>query len=545
MAPLLTASGYEFAPEERPTFPGSPAIPRLSLSHRVRYATVGFVLAASTTFGNALLNVNVATIAGDMGWYVSEASWLPAIYVAMNASANLTLVKARTQFGIPVVTLGLLLLYALAAVWQFILPGFASAAAIRAICGASAAALATLTIYYLLQAFPGRLRPLALVVGMGLIQLGTPLARLIPLEVLAVHHWLGLYAIEGALACLLLALIITVPLPPSERSAAFEPADLLSIALLVPAYLLLCGVLGEGRLLWWTDTIWLGECLMGAVVLIAVAVSIEKHRARPLLQLDWIGTRDILRFALVALFMRVALAEQTYAAVGLLTSGGLTNDQLHTLFAIVVAAMVCGVICAALTLSERRIPYQVATAALLIAAAAWFDSDVTNLTRPEQLYVSQAMLGFGTTLFVGPALVFGFIRMSSRGATHLVTFVVLFSTTQNVGGLAGSALLGTYQTIATHSHTLALAESTKFDDPQVISRVQAGAAAIQGVVTDSSQRAGQSVGILGQAMAREASILAYQDVFRLVALAGVSIALYVVGVSLFMRWHRRTTPGAP
>lgn len=538
----MTGTAYTFLPEERPTFPGSPAVPRHSVAHRVAYALIAVVLASATTFGNALVNVNVGTIAGDMGWYIAEASWLPAVYVAINASANLTLVKARAQFGIPTVTHGLLIAYALAALWQLIMPGFWSAVLIRAVCGAAAAALATLTIYYLLQVFPGRLRPLALVTGMGLIQIGTPLARLIPVELLALHHWSGLYAIELAVACLILALILAMPLPPSERSRAFEAVDLVSIALLVPAYVLLCGVLGEGRLLWWTDTPWLGRSLVLAVVLIATAIIIERHRAKPLLQLQWLGTRDIIRFALVAIFMRVALAEQTYAAVGLLTSGGLTNDQLRPLFAIVVVGMVLGVACAALSLSERRLPYQVAFAALLIATAAWLDSDITNLTRPRQLYLSQALLGFGTTFFVGPALVYGFIRMFSQGANHLVTFIVLFSTTQNIGGLAGSALLGTFQIIAARYHSVTLAEATRFDDPQVFARVQSGVASLQGVVNDPSQLAAQGVGQVGRALAREAVILAYQDVFRLVSLAGVCIALYVVSISLYRAWRRRATP---
>lgn len=538
MAQPLTDAAYVFAPEERPTFPGSPAIPRHSYGRRAAYALIAVILSASSTFGNALVNVNVATIAGDMGWYLAEASWLPAIYVAFNATANLTLVKARAQFGIPMVTLGLLILYASAALWQFAAPGFGAAVAIRAVCGATAAALTTLTIYYLLQVFPGRLRPLALVVGMGLIQLGTPLARLVPVEILASHNWSGLYSIEFALACVVLALILLVPLPPSERSRAFQAGDLVSIGLLVPAYVLLCGVLGEGRILWWTDTRWLGECLIGAVVLIAAAVALERRRANPLLQLEWIGTRDIIRFALVALFMRAALAEQTYAAVGLLTSGGLTNDQLRPLFSIVVLAMILGVICAAVTLSERRLPYQVAFAAVLIATAAWLDSDITNLTRPRQLYWSQAMLGFGTTLFVGPALVYGFIRMFSRGADHLVTFIVLFSTTQNVGGLAGSALLGTLQIISTRFHSLSLSEAARFDDPLVVSRVQSGATTLQGLVNDPGQLAAQGVAQLGRALAREANILAYQDVFRLISVAGVCIALYVVGVSLYTAWRR-------
>ena len=542
MATSNSRDDYIYAPEERPTFPGSPGILIHTAPRRAAYGAVAVLVAVSATFGNALVNVNVGSAAGSLGLYVAEASVLPAIYVAMNASANLTLVKARAQFGIPTITQGLLIVYALAGAWQLVFPGFASAVLIRAICGVTAAALTTLAIYYLLQTFPGRLRPLALVFGIGLVQLGTPLARLVPVELLAAHEWRGLYLIEIAIALAVLALTAVLPLPHSERSPAFEKADIVTIALLVPAYLLVCVVLGLGRLYWWTDAPWLGVALACAIPLFTGAVLLERSRANPLIRIDWLSSLDILRFAGVAVFVRLALAEQTFGAVGFLTSGGLTNDQLHTLFAIVAVAMVLGMICAALTLSETRLPYQVAVAALIIAAGAWIDTDANNLSRPPQLYLSQALIGFGTTLFIGPAILYGFVRMFAHGATHLVTFIVLFSTTQNVGGLAGSAWLGSYQIAATRYHMTTLSERLSPADPQVVSRLQSGVAVVSGVVVDPAARIAQGSALLNQAAVREAGVLAYIDVFAFVRMLALSIAAYIAYLLLLAKLRGRSVP---
>ena len=535
---------YQFAPEERPTFPGSPAIPSHPIARRLGYAGVAILVGVTATLGNALVTVNVAGLSGALGVYVTQTSWLPAIYVAMNASANLALVKARAQFGIRAVTHGLLIAYALASLWQFLFPGFASAVLVRAVCGLTAAALTTLTVYNLLQVFPGKLRPLALVVGLALPQLGTPLARLIPVEMLALDHWQNLHLIELGIALAVLAAISALPLPPSERSQAFEPLDFVTIGLMLPAMTLVCGVLGEGRLLWWTDTPWLGWALVAAVPLFTAAFLIEWQRARPLLQLRWIGSLDIVRFAAIALLVRFALAEQTYGSVGLLTSGGLTNDQLRLLFAFVAVAMVLGMLTAALTLSERRLPYQIMAAALVIALGAWLDTDATNVTRPPQLYLSQALIAFGTTLFIGPAFVYGFLRMLSRGADHLVSLVVLFSITQNVGGLVGSAVLGTYQVASAQTHVQALSEHLVAADPQVALRIQSGAVAIAGAITDPTLRSAQGAGLLAQAMTREANVLAYNDVFRLVAFMALLTALYVAYLVVFYAVRRRRQPSA-
>jgi MFS family permease len=530
----------QFAPAERPAFSGSPFTPWLPAWRRVAYAGVGVLTGICSTFGNALINVNVADISGSLGLYVAQASWLPAIYVAMNASANLTLIKARAQFGIPAVMYVLLLAYALTDVVQFWAPGFAAAALVRAVDGMMAAALTTITVYYWVQVLPSKLRPLALVIGVGLPQLGIPLARLIPVEMLGVDHWRGLHLIELAIALTVFAAIFAFPLPPTERTKAFEPRDLVTISLVVPGMLLLCGVLGVGRLLWWTDTPWLGWALVIAVPLIGIAFLIETHRTRPLIQIRWLSSVDILRFAAVAILVRLALAEQTYGSVGLLTSGGLTNDQLHGLFAIVAVAMVAGILAAAVTLSERALPWQIMIAALIIALGAWIDSHSTNLTRPPQLLLSQALIGFGTTFFIGPALIYGFIRMFKSGATYLVSFVVLFSVTQNVGGLVGSAVLGTYQVIEARAHAGALSEHLLASDPNVVARIQLGAGAVADVITDPAQRTVQGGGgLLMRALLRESAVLAYNDVFRVVTILALSTALYIAYLMVFYAARRR------
>ena len=518
---------YRFSPDERPVVPGAPFTPRLTGSRRAAYAAAGVVLAIASTFPNALVQVNVGTIAGSLGLYVAQASLLPAVFVAMNASANLTLIKARAQFGIPAVAFGLLIAYAGVALLQFAFPGFAASMLIRAVGGVGSALLITLSIYYLSQAFPPERRLLGIVTAIGLVQLGSPLARLLPVELLAQNSWRVLHLLELSTALGAVALIAMVRLPPVERTRAFEMADLVTIGLATAGLLLLCGVIGTGRVLWWTDTPVLGLALAASVPLLVLAWVVEIHRSRPLMQFAWLGSADIVRFAIVALVVRFALAEQTYGSVGLLTSGGLTNDQLRTLFAIVAAAMLAGTAAAVLTFSPQRVPWQIMIAALIIAVGAWMDAHATNLTRPPQLYVSQALLGFGTTLFVGPALFSGLQRMLARGPDYFVSIIVLFSITQNIGGLAGSAVLGTYQTIQAKSHAAALSEHLLGADPNVVERIGLGAAAVADVVVDPAQRTGQGVSQLAQALAQEANVLAYNDVFLLVAIVALVGALYI------------------
>lgn len=532
-------SEYVFGPGEQPLFPGSPFAPAHSTGRRLAYAIVGTLIGVSATFTNALVNVNAGNLGGSLGLTIAQVSVLPAIYVAMNATANLTLIRARAQFGIPEVTIALLSIYAFASFIQILAPSYAAAIAVRATCGVAAAGLVTLGAYYFLQIMPPPLRPLGLVIAISLVQLGTPLARLVPLDMLATNSWHGLSLIEFGVALALVAAILAVPLPPSERSHAFEPLDFATIGLMVPGFLLICVVLGEGRLLWWTDRPWLGWALICAVPLVAAAVAIEHNRQRPLLQTTWIGSRVILRYFVIMLLVRLALAEQTYGSVGFLTSGGLTNDQLHTLFLLVFLAMLLGTLVACLTFSEQHLRYQVLAATLMIALGAWLDSFSVSTTRPEQLYLSQSLIGFGTTLSTGPALAYGFLQMLRKGPTHLVSLIVMFSITQNVGGLGGSAILGTAQVAYAKAHAATLAEHLIAADPQVAGRIQNGVATLAGTIGDPALRGAQGAGLLGRAMASEASTLAFNDVFRLMVWLALAIALYLVYLILTTAIQRR------
>ena len=78
---------------------------------------------------------------------------------------------------------------------------------------------------------------------------------------------------------------------------------------------------------------------------------------------------------------------------------------------------------------------------VLIAIGAFIDSHATVLTRPAQLYFSQALIAFASAMFVGPALLIGVGRVLQTNPRNLISFIVMFSVLQNVGGLAGSALV--------------------------------------------------------------------------------------------------------
>ncbi|MES2096344.1 MAG: MFS transporter [Pseudomonadota bacterium] len=520
---FLTEERWDFAPHERAVMPGSPASPAHPFGRQIAYGLIAILVGLTGGLGNALISVNTATLQGSLGLDPAEIAWLPTVYVMTNVSINLLLIKFRQQYGLrpfAIIFLGLYVLFTFA---HLFVRDFSSAIAVRAASGMAAAALSSLSLYYLMQALPAKWRLKAVVLGIGIPQCAVPLARLFSPDLLAMSQWRALYLFEFGLALVSFAAVSMLRLPPSERKPAFEPLDFVTFVLFGGSMALFAAVLGEGRIVWWTQAPWIGWALAAAIPMLCTALAIEHGRASPLLNTRWLGSADILRFAVVTIMARIVLSEQTFAAVGLLTTLGQNNDQFGTLFVIIFLASVAGVVASAVTLNVEKLAHPVMLAIGLVAVAAFVDSYSTSLTRAPQLYLTQAVIAFAGTFFLGPSLLFGMTRALQAGTGHLISFVALFGMLNSIGGLGGAALLGTYQTIAEKAHSAAIVQDIDPTNPIVAARIAAGGSSVARIVGDPALRNAEGGALLSQAATREANVLAYDDTFRLIAvLAGLT-----------------------
>jgi MFS family permease len=498
---------------------------------------IAILLGLTGGFGNALISANTYTLQGALGLDPAEIAWLPTVYVMTNVSINLLLIKFRAQFGLRPFALIFLGLYCVVTLGHLFVREFQTAILVRAISGMAGAPLSSLCLYYMMQALPLKWRLKAIVLGIGVPQCATPLARLFSPDLLAMSQWRTLYLFELGLALLSFAAVALLRLPPTTRSKAFERLDFVTFVLFGGALALIAAVLGQGRYVWWTNAAWIGWALIIAMPMLAAALIIEHHRANPLLNTRWLGSADIVRFAVVTIMARIVLSEQTYAAVGLLTVLGQNNDQLGTFFLIIFFASAAGVALSAITLDANRTAHPVMLAVGLVAIAAWFDSSATSLTRAPQMYVTQGLIAFAGTFFLGPALLFGMLRALQQGTGHVISFIAVFGIVNGIGGLAGSALLGTYQIIREKANSAGIVQAIDPTDPIVTQRLQAGGAAVARVVGDPALRSAEGGALLSQTATREANVLAYDDTFRLVAVLAAATFLYLLFL-LIRRAHR-------
>ena len=240
---------------------------------------------------------------------------------------------------------------------------------------------------------------------------------------------------------------------------------------------------------------------------------IELNRAAPLVDVRWVLSPAILHLTAALMLFRLLLSEQAAGAPRMFQVLGLSPDQMMPLFAAIVAASVAGGLACAVVIKPGREPQIHLAALLMIAAGAFLDSRSTVDTRPIQLIASQSMIAFAGSLFLPPAMMAGLMQALAKGPNYLLSFVIVFLTTQSIGGTLGSGIFNTFinRRQAYHLHALSdqLAQTSWNVTAAVGQRVQALGAALP----DIAARRAQAVAQLAQEASQQAYVLAYNDAF--------------------------------
>ncbi|WP_119259174.1 MFS transporter [Shinella zoogloeoides] len=500
------------------------------------YMAASTLLALTQGFGMNLVAANIPQLQGPFGATSAEAVWLMAAYMAPNASLSIALIKIRNQYGLRhFAELGIAVFLVVAALHMFI-TDLRSAIVLRFFAGIAAAPLSSLGFLYMLEAFPPA-RKLTVGISLALtnISLAPPLTRFISPTLIDLGGVRALLQLELALAMLAFAAIYLLPLTPIPRAKVIEKRDIVSYIFIAIGFGSGAVVLVTGRIYWWLEARWLGELLVVMIAALTIAAVLELNREKPLIDLRWLASREVLHVGAVLVLFRLMLAEQTAVASNFFQIIGLQNDQLTGLYGIVALATVAGGLACAAILKPGREPGIHMAALLFIGIGAFLDSHATNLTRPGQMYLSQSMIAVGGSLFMPPAIAAGFTMALRKGPQYILSFIVVFLVTQSLGGLAGSALFGSFITLREKFHSNILAQSMTLADPLVANRVSQLSASYGRIITDPAVLKAEGVALLSQQVTREANVLAHNDAFLIIALLAVGAAVALVIHWLYIR----------
>ncbi|PYE35843.1 MFS transporter [Rhizobium sp. PP-F2F-G38] len=531
------------APTQPATIP-QPAV-HISRGRASLYMFTSVLMFLTQGLGMNLLNANLYQLQGAFSATVNELAWLSAAYMAPYASLSVALFKIRTQYGLRrFAELGILC-FVFAAFANLFVSDLHSALIIRFVNGVAAAPLSTIGILYMLEAFPPAKK---LSMGLSLAVMNTllsaPLARIISPALMEYGGWRALYTFEVALALIALPFIYLLPVTAPPRAKVIQTLDIFSYLILAGGFGCLAILLSLGRFYWWFEAPWLGVLLACAIGLLSVFVAIEINRSQPMLDLRWIFSWPNIHMAGVLILFRTVSSEQTTTVSGFYQQIGLLNDQTMLLYAIVLAASIAAGLFCTFLMVKKQLDLAHVIALLLIGAGAWLDSQSTNLTRPEQMYLSQALVAAGAAMFLPPVMTTGFGAALAKGPIYVVNFIVIFLFTQSLGSLMASAALGTVVNIREKFHSNLLAEQIMLSDPLVANRVTQLAGSYGKVITDKTLLNAEGLQLLTQQVSREAYVLAYNDAFYVIFI-GCAISLAIlIGHLIWRRLVASPDPAA-
>ncbi|MCO5730780.1 MFS transporter [Rhizobium sp. SSA_523] len=511
------------------------------LEERPAWLTLAYILSGLLMFltqglGMNIVSANIYQLQGTFSATLAEVAALSAAYVAPYASLSLALFKIRVQYGLrPFAELSIAAFVAAACLNLFV-TDYHSALVIRFVSGMAAAPLSSLGFLYILEAFsPQKKLTIGLSIALTGTLLASPVARIISPGLLDLDGYQALYTMELGLALCALPIIYLLPLTAPPKAKVIERMDVFTYLLLAVGLGAFAVFFTLGRFYWWFEAPWLGLLLATSIVFLTLFAVIELHRKNPLLDLRWIFTWPNLHLAGVLIVFRAVTSEQSSTMVGFLQQLGMQNDQMSQLFVFILLASIAGGAVCAVMMARQWSGAAHVIALSLIAIGALMDSQSNNLTRPEAFYVSQSMIAFGAAMFLPPVMGRGFAAAIQKGVPYLVNFIAIFLFTQISGSVIATGLLGSFVTIREKFHSSILTESISLTDPDVAARVAQLSGAYARTLTDQGLLHAEGLALLGQQVAREAYVLAYNDTFLLLGLATLA-ALAGLLIHLSFDW---------
>jgi MFS family permease len=530
-----TAGDTPPAQAQAPTQPPAPA-PGMPFRQAIPYIAASVLLALSQGLGQGFVSTNIPQFAGDLGITTTDASWLMAAYMIPRASLPLMLIKIRTQFGLrrfAEIGIAIYVLVAFASVW---ISDLRSAVVVQFLSGAAAAPLSTLAFLYMLEPL-GQAWKMRLGLPMALAFLMTmpSLARVISPALIGDGDLTWVHLTALGLAMISLAMVFRLPLKPVPHQKVIQPLDFLSFGLIFFGFGGFVVGFIMGPIHWWTAEPWIGVLIVVAIAALTLAVIIELNRKNPLLDIRWLVTPAMLHLTIALFLFRLILSEQSAGAPRMFQVLGVTPSQMVTLFSVICAASILGGLACVAWIKPNREAYFHLVALILIGTGAWMDSHSTMDTRPEQFLISQAMIAFAGMLFMPTALMAGLLAALKKGPNYLLSFVIVFLSTQSIGGVLGSGAFLSIINWRQALHFQVLSEQFQITNGITTAEIARRMAELAPQISDPAILQAQAVSLMAQEAAKQAYVMAYNDAYFLTFLVAIAGAA-ALHLHLFRDW---------
>lgn len=489
--------------------------------------TLGVFLGAIiSTLSGRITTFGLADVRGALGIGVDEGAWITTAATVGQMVVAFPAVWLGAAFGPRRVLLWAAGVFTAAQVALPFSTGIEGVLFWQAVGGLAGGTFIPLTIGFVLRNLPASLATY----GIAAYAMNSELSQNIAasLEGWFTEHlsWRWIFWDSALLAPLMMLCVwFGVPREPVNR-AVLGAADGWGMVFASAGFGLLYAGLDQGNRLDWLNSGLVCGLLLGGGLLVAGFVAHEAVARRPAIDPGFLvrGNMPLLG-AMLILFRLVVLSTAFLVPQYLTTLQGFRSLQTGEvlLWIALPQVLLAPVVGTLLRFMDARIPLAVGFA--LIGAACFMAAKLTGVWVSGDLLPSQALQAVGQSLGLTSLVWFATRHLDPAEA---LTFGAFLQTARLLGGELGTAFMQTYVRMGEQAHSFLLGAHVEAGSYLTAARLQGHAAGLAQRSLGPAEADARAVGLLAQAVRRQASVLAYADGFALLGHAAVGCLLLML-----------------
>ena len=488
-----------------------------------------FLGAATSTLNGKLLSTGLADLRGALGFGFDEASWIPT---ALNMGMMFTGVFAvflGTAYGIRRVLLLSGAVFTAAAILLASAHSIPVLLALEAVAGVAVGSFYTLTLTFVARSLPPRLLIFGIAAYALDIIVTSHVSTLIHGWYMEHLSWRWIFWCGGLLMALTMT-CIHFGIPPAAQA---ERPNWRGFLYMSAGLSLIYGALDQGqRLDWWNSGTFVG--MLAAGLMLIVAALVRRYLApNPLLNLGFLGARNVLIMGLGIFTIRFSLLGSLLVIPSFL--GNVQQYRpLQTGEALAwVAAPQFAVVWIAAIASVFIQPRIVMAAAFTtVAVGCWMAAHVDSSWSGASFHVPELLLAIGIGAAFVSLVVSIVLLVVEMGALQSITNTASYSafmhTIRMMGGQIGAVALGRFLTVREQLHSNLLGLHVESGSWIAAERLHGMAAALTPFSAGAEEAQTRAAAVLAGQVKAQAFTLASSDALLLIAWAIAGYLLLVV-----------------
>jgi DHA2 family multidrug resistance protein len=495
------------------------------------------VVATLATFmevlDTSIANVALPHIAGNLGASTADSTWVLTSYLVANA-----LVLPATPFISAIIGRRAYYMvsvcgFTVASLLCGLSPGLPTLVACRLLQGLAGGALQPLTQAILVDTFRPEQRGMGMAVyGMTVVVapvIGPTLGGWITDD----YDWRWIFLINvpiGAIALLLCARFITDPPFLRRRTGPGRwRADFVGLSLIALGLGALQLALDLGEREDWFDSPWITGAMIGSGVALVAGVFWSLHHRDPMVDVRMLRERNLALSCLHMLVFGGVLFGST-ALLPLFMQTQLGYDSRLSGMALSPGGMVVAVLMPIVGFAVSRWDPRalVVGGVVVVAGSLWWLGQFSLEVDFRTIVHVRMLQGLGLAFLFVPINTIAYARVAAAARNSASSLVNI---ARNIGGSVGISVATALIVRGTQAHRAMLSAHTTPYDPEFVAASQRLAALAATAGGDPVRADAVAAGVLSQTLDRQAAMLAYIDVFRLLAVT----FLLLVPVVLLMR----------